>query len=46
MEVSATAKYIRMSPRKVRLVVDAVRGRSVEALVGLAGQLTDGGEIR
>ena len=26
MEVSAKAKYIRMSPRKVRLVVDVVRG--------------------
>ncbi len=28
MEVTATEKYIRMSPRKVRLVVDAVRGKS------------------
>ncbi len=28
MKVRATAKYIRISPRKVRLVVDAVRGRS------------------
>jgi large subunit ribosomal protein L22 len=26
MEVSAKARYIRMSPRKVRLVVDVVRG--------------------
>lgn len=33
MEVRAVAKNIRRSPRKVRLVVDAVRGRSVrEAL--------------
>jgi large subunit ribosomal protein L22 len=29
MEVKATAKYIRTSPRKVRLVVDAVRGKPV-----------------
>lgn len=27
MEVRATAKYIRIAPRKVRLVVDAVRGK-------------------
>lgn len=33
MEVWATAKYIRMSPQKVRLVVDAIRGRPLgEAL--------------
>ena len=30
VEVRAVAKYIRMSPRKVRLVVDLVRGRDVE----------------
>lgn len=36
MEVSATAKYIRISPRKVRLVVDTVRGKPVsEALAML-----------
>lgn len=29
IEVRATAKYIRISPRKVRLVVDAVRGKRV-----------------
>lgn len=27
MQVSATAKYIRISPRKVRLVVDAIRNK-------------------
>ncbi len=33
MQVSATLKYVRMSPRKVRLVVDLVRGKPVnEAL--------------
>ena len=30
MEVSATLKNIRHSPRKVRLVVDVVRGRQVD----------------
>jgi large subunit ribosomal protein L22 len=36
IEVRATAKYVRMSPRKVRLVVDAVRGKRVnEALTTL-----------
>ena len=29
MEVKAVAKYIRMSPQKVRLVVDLVRGKKV-----------------
>ncbi|HHX74274.1 MAG TPA: 50S ribosomal protein L22, partial [Firmicutes bacterium] len=29
MEARATAKYIRMSPRKARLVVDQIRGRNV-----------------
>ncbi len=33
IEVRAVAKYVRMSPRKVKLVVDAVRGKSLnEAL--------------
>ncbi len=36
MEVQAKAKFIRMSPRKIRLVVDAIRGKGVEqALVDL-----------
>jgi large subunit ribosomal protein L22 len=29
MEAKAIARYIRMSPRKVRLVVDQIRGESV-----------------
>ena len=33
MEASATYKYVRVSPQKVRLVVDLIRGKSVsEAL--------------
>ena len=36
MECKATARYIRMSPRKVRLVVDTIRGKSVaEAMATL-----------
>jgi large subunit ribosomal protein L22 len=30
MEAKAVARYIRMSPQKVRLVVDQVRGKNVE----------------
>jgi large subunit ribosomal protein L22 len=30
MEARATARYVRMSPRKVRQVVDLIRGRKVD----------------
>lgn len=30
MEVRAVARYVRVSPRKARIVVDQVRGKSVE----------------
>ena len=29
MEVNATAKYLRVSPRKVRLVINLIRGKKV-----------------
>jgi large subunit ribosomal protein L22 len=35
MQVSATLKYVRMSPRKVRLVVDLVRGKPVNEALAL-----------
>jgi large subunit ribosomal protein L22 len=35
MEARAVARYIRMSPRKVRQVVDLVRGKSVEEAINL-----------
>ena len=31
MEVRAVAKYIRISPQKVRLVIDVVKGKPVES---------------
>ncbi len=34
-EVKAVEKYIRMSPRKVRLVADLVRGKSVDDAIAL-----------
>jgi len=35
MEAKATARHIRMSPRKVRLVVDQIRGTSVNEAYAL-----------
>ena len=38
MEARATARYVRVSPRKARLVVDLIRGKSVgeaDAIVAL-----------
>jgi len=35
MEAKAVARYIRMSPRKVRQIVDLIRGRSVEEAINL-----------
>ena len=35
MEVKAIAKYIRVSPRKVRLVMDEIRGKKVEEALNL-----------
>lgn len=34
-EIKATEKYIRMSPRKVRLVVDLVRGKKVDEAMAI-----------
>ncbi len=35
MEVRATAKYIRTSPQKVRLVVDAIRGKDASEAMAM-----------
>ncbi|MCI0478273.1 MAG: 50S ribosomal protein L22 [Anaerolineales bacterium] len=34
-EITGVAKYIRMSPRKVRLVADLVRGKRVDDAIGI-----------
>lgn len=34
-EAKATAKYVRMAPRKVRMVVDQIRNKSVEQALEL-----------
>lgn len=35
MESSAIAKYVRLSPRKVRLIMDEIRGRKVEEAINM-----------
>jgi len=35
METRAEAKFVKISPRKVRLVMDQVRGKSIEEALGL-----------
>lgn len=35
MEAKAIAKYVRVSPQKARLVVDLIRGKSVEEALGV-----------
>ena len=35
METKATAKYIRISPRKVRQVVDLIRGKKVDEALAI-----------
>lgn len=35
MEARAVARYIRISPRKVRLVIDLVRGKKVEEALAM-----------
>ncbi len=35
MEVKATAKYVRIAPRKVRLVADLIRGKSIGEAIAI-----------
>jgi len=42
MEVKATAKFIRRSPRKVRLVMDTVRGKQVDEAMAILRFLPQG----
>ena len=42
MEVKATSKFVRRSPRKVRLVLDAVRGKTVDEAMAILRFLPHG----
>jgi large subunit ribosomal protein L22 len=42
MEVKASAKHIRRSPRKIRLVMDVVRGKRVEEAMAILRFLPHG----
>ncbi len=39
MEARAVARYVRIAPRKVRLVVDAIRGEPVETALNILRNL-------
>lgn len=43
MEAKAVAKYIRMSPRKIRKVVDLIRGKKVEEALAILKFVPAGG---
>lgn len=43
MEVWAKAKYLRIAPRKVRLVANAIRGKDVEAAFAILAFLPNRG---
>ena len=41
----AVAKYLRISPYKVRMVLDLIRGRSVEEAEAILSNITNGGAL-
>jgi large subunit ribosomal protein L22 len=43
MEVKAIAKYIRISPRKVRLLMEEIKGKKVEEALNLLAFAPQGG---
>ena len=45
MRVSATAKYVRISPRKVRLVTDLITGKSAEEAIAMLENLPKGAAL-
>ena len=45
MRVSATAKYIRISSRKVRLVTDLIKGKSAEEAIAILEHLPKGSAL-
>ena len=46
MEVKATAKYQRFSPRKARLVTDLIQGKSAEEAIAILEHLQKGSAIQ
>lgn len=44
-EVKAIEKYLRMSPRKVRLVLDMIRGRQVDEALGILKMTSKGSSL-
>lgn len=44
-EVKAVEKYLRMSPRKVRLVLDMVRGKQVDQAIGVLKMTSKGSAV-
>ncbi len=39
MEVSAKARYVRIGPRKLRMIVELIKGKSVEQAIGILKNL-------
>ena len=46
MEVKATAKYQRFSPRKARLVTDLIAGKSAEEAIAILEHLPKGSAVQ
>lgn len=45
LEVKTIEKHLRLSPRKVRLVIDLVRGKQVDEALGILKMTAKGGAI-
>jgi large subunit ribosomal protein L22 len=46
MEVKATAKYQKFSPRKARLVTDLIQGKTAEEAIAILEHLQKGSAIQ
>jgi large subunit ribosomal protein L22 len=45
LEVKTIEKYLRVSPRKLRLVIDLVRGKQVDEAIGILKMTTKGASL-
>ena len=45
LEVKTIEKYLRVSPRKLRLVIDLVRGKQVDEAIGILKMTAKGGSL-